>query len=439
MSMSMMMKSVSLVATALACLATPAQARRALERLAIAEFHGPQAGRIQGAVESGLMARYYLVPDFTVEQAAREQGVRLSADSDFGLVGRTLDVSGFVSARVQKRGAWQVRLEVRRGDTGAAVGSFVLADRRLERLETQVVRLAPARVRRLLAQAATPEPELRVRPAPAPAPPEVVASASVEPQPLEVAAQAPPAEPAAPGPRPTSPPFAELSIEGRLFTRSFSYVQNLSGLPDYKLVGALATAVDLTLYPAPLVGRGFPPIGVTAALDYAPGVRSRVAGSDQKLGTSVHAYRVGVKYRLAWSGLSLAPQLAYGAQVFQTADPSPGAPDVRYRLVWAGADARWEPGARIAVLANVAYLYPLSTGSLGAAGRFPRVTANGATVEVGAAVGITRGLEVRLTLGLRRFGLAMHARPGDTLVAGGAVDELSWVGLGLAYRPELSR
>src|SRR6185369_15899678 len=91
--------------------AAPAWAR-SLERLAVAEFRGPQAGRIQGAVESGLMSRYYVVPDFSVERAARQKGVELAEDSDFGVVGRTLELSGFVSARVQKRGAWQVRLVV---------------------------------------------------------------------------------------------------------------------------------------------------------------------------------------------------------------------------------------------------------------------------------------------------------------------------------------
>jgi hypothetical protein len=41
-------------------------------------------------------------------------------------------------------------------------------------------------------------------------------------------------------------------------------------------------------------------------------------------------------------------------------------------------------------------------------------------------------------MGLRQLGLAMHARPGDRWVAGGAVDQLSWLGLGMAYRPRVT-
>jgi hypothetical protein len=419
------------------CNSASAHAKGAPERLAVAAFRGPQAGRIQGAVESGLMARYYLVPDFSVERVAKQHGVRLDADSDFGVVGRTLEVTGFVTAQVQKRANWQVRLQVRRGDTGAPVGNFVLADRRLDGLESQIARRAPARVQRLLARAAPDEAAVARAPL---GRPKGAASASTEPPRLETGAE-PSALAAHAAPEADAGPsaFAELSVEGRMFSRSFSYVQNVSGLPDYRLERALSTALDLTLYPGALVSRALPALGVVGAVEYAPGVKSRVAGSDQKLATSVHGYRVGVKYRVSWSSISIAPQLAYGAQVFQTADPSPAAPDVQYKLVWAGAEGRWEPGARIALLGSVAYLHALSAGRIGDATRFPRVAAQGAAVEVGAAVALLRGLELRMTLGLRRFGLAMHARPGDTLVAGGAVDEISWVGLGLAYRPGRSR
>jgi hypothetical protein len=399
-----------------------AGAQAAPARLAIADFRGPHAGRIQGAAESGLMARYHVVPDFSVRRAARQNGVDLESDSDFGVVGRSLEVAGFVSAQVlPKRASWRVRLEVRRGDTGAPLGSFVLADRRLDGLESRIVRQAPAQVQRLLARR--------------------------DADPVEVAAAEPPEAPAtepaavvesAPAPQPPGAPFAELSLEGRLFTRSFSYAQNLSGLPDYRLARALSAALDLTLYPLALLRRrALPPIGLAAALEYAPGVKSRAAGGEQARETRVHAYRLGMKYRLDWSKVSLAPQVGYGRQTFETG-ATPAAPDVRYQFLWLGADGRVALGTRLSLFGSAAYLHGLSVGGLGATERFPRASAHGAAFELGAGLAVFRGLELRLAAGVRRFGLAMHSRPGDALVAGGAVDQLTWAGLGLAYRPAVS-
>jgi hypothetical protein len=167
-------------------------------------------------------------------------------------------------------------------------------------------------------------------------------------------------------------------------------------------------------------------------------VKSRVAGSEDRVSTNVNSYRVGVKYRLSWSSASIQPQLTYGAHSFQSSGLA-AAPDVRYQVLGIGADGRWAPTARIAFFGSAAYLHGLSVGELSDPSRFPRVTAGGGVFEVGAAAPIAAGLEVRLAVGLRRFGLAMHARPGDQLVAGGAVDQSTWLGLGLAYRPTVGR
>jgi hypothetical protein len=424
MSMKVIFVSVSMV-----LLGVIAPARAATpQRLAIGQFRGPQAGRIQGAVESGLMARYYVVPDFSVDRAAKHHGVRLSSDDEFAVVGRALEVAGFVSAQVlNKKTSWQVRLQVRRGDTGTPAGSFVLANRRLDRLEDQVAKQAPARVQRLLAQAAR---RAKLEAAGATAAAAAAESGGAEADVSDTAPEASPDDPAA-------PPLLEMSVDGRVFTRSFSYVQNLSALPDYRLARSYSAALDATFYPAALAGQ-LPPVGVTGALEYAPDVKSRAAGSGESEATSVHAYRVGLKYRLGWDTASLTPQVAYGVQTFVTGDPSLAAPDVRYQFVHMGLDGRWSPGTRLSFFGSAAFLYGLSVGRMADPERFPRVTANGAAFEGGAAFAVARAVELRLTVGLRRFGLAMHSRPGDALVAGGAVDQVAWMGLGVAYRPGVS-
>jgi hypothetical protein len=57
-------------------------------------------------------------------------------------------------------------------------------------------------------------------------------------------------------------------------------------------------------------------------------------------------------------------------------------------------------------------------------------------LEGALAYALVPEVEVRILGGLRRMGWDMNAVPGDAWVAGGAVDQTMWGGLGLAYRPK---
>ena len=252
-----------------------ATASDGVQRVAIEGFRGPQAQRIQGAVETGLVGKYYVVPDFSVEEVARRKGVGLVLDNEFAEVGKALDVRAFVSAQIQqKKAGWQVRLLVRRGDTGAPVGKILVADRRLDRLERQ---LAPED-----------HPAHRGAAGPGPAAPRSSrprSTASCGPRPTTPPSWTPPARP-----RPGA--LFEVSADGRVFSRSFSYAQNLSGLPEYKLSGAYSGALQVAFHPGVLLDGGarkaLAPVGITAALEYGLGVSSRSADSDQRLSSDVH-------------------------------------------------------------------------------------------------------------------------------------------------------
>lgn len=386
------------------------------ERVAIGQFQGPQAGRIQGAVETGLMTRYYVVPDHNVAAEARRQGVFLRDDDDFGTVGRALDVRAFVSADVQKRAGWRVRLTVRRGDTGTAIGRFVLADRRLDRLESQLATRASGRIGQLLARATTdePAPDATVESAPAPAEPEEAEAAPLP-----------------------APAALELNAGARIFSRSFDYTQNLSGLPAYDLARAVSSIFEVSLRPGQWlsVPAQVRPLRLTGALEYGLGIRSHVAGSDARRPTRALGYLVGLGYEWSWPGLIVAPQLAYARHTFETgADAAAASPDVRYRLLSAGGDGRWTPAAGVALLARAAFLRALSIEGLTAPERFPHATAQGLEAEASVAFVFLPALELRASVGVRRLAFAMHSEPGDRWVAGGAVDQTSWGGLSLAYR-----
>ena len=109
---------------------------------------------------------------------------------------------------------------------------------------------------------------------------------------------------------------------------------------------------------------------------------------------------------------------------------------MRYGVVSVGTAARAELPRGFGLLARVAYLHALSAGPLTGEGRFARATVRGMELEGALGYALVDEVEVRILGGLRRMGWDMNAVPGDAWVAGGAVDQTMWGGLGLAYRPK---
>lgn len=398
------------------------------DRVAIESFRGPQAQRLQGAVETGLMHRYYVVPDFSVEEMARRRGVALGDPEGMAEVGKALQVRAFLSASVQKKGTWKVQMVVRRGDTGEALGRFVVADRRLEQLESTLAKRASQKVGALLARASYTE--TRVSP-----PGQVVAEPGpragvVEPPSLDAHAKAIPPVRAGGGPA-----VLEIGLSSRVFNRSFTHTQNQSRLADYELAGAFAAALSARAHPFALSMPALAGLGVEGALEYGLGVGSRVAGSQQRSSTDVRSWSIGLGYEVASGPLTLAPSVAYGATTFDTG--SPDAPNADYRTLAPGASLRVQAAERVSLRAAAHYLHVLSAGSLTAAQRFPRATANGMEATAGIGFAVTPTVELAATGGLRRFGIATNVVPGDRAIAGGAIDQTTWLGAGIEYRPEL--
>jgi hypothetical protein len=105
-------------------------------------------------------------------------------------------------------------------------------------------------------------------------------------------------------------------------------------------------------------------------------------------------------------------------------------PGVQYSYVRGGADARVALGA-FSVYGYGSYLYVLSTGPLG--GYFTRATAGGIEGRLGLARDLGRGFEASLEVSYTRFFSSLNPQPGDTYVAGGALDQMAFGSLGVAY------
>ncbi len=292
----------------------------------------------------------------------------------------------------------------------------------------------------------------KLDPPPAPALPDTTSSSKPEPGPAPPSAPTP-----AEGLRPPGGPdgedraasarpsrlehvagseWFELSggVEGG--ARHFNYTQGLTtNLREYQLNGAPLFALQGAVYPG--ANTGLPvlrDVGVVAGYTQAFALQSASSdiGSTQ---THWSRYYAGGRVRLR-TGQGFAPVLAltaaYGSESFEfTAyDPSANFPSVAYRFVRMSADVR-VPLGRVALFCNGGYLDVLSAGDVGS--RFPKASVGGVQAELGAGFRIVPGLETRLSGSYRRFFYSMNPTPGDSFVAGGALDQFFGLQASLAY------
>jgi hypothetical protein len=235
--------------------------------------------------------------------------------------------------------------------------------------------------------------------------------------------------------------YFEVRVGGRVFNRNFAYADNFSGLPGYKVDGAFAVETEVALHPFALISgwreSRMASVGLTGAVTYAPGFQSSANSSGSQRATQVHGYEIGARQRSALGPVELFPRLGYLVDSF-AARLGELSPDVTYRAARVGLLTRYMASDRITVFGSIDYLHVLSAGSV-ADDRFPRATVRGVDLSVGAGYQVTGSLDIQLTTALRRYAFAMHARPTDAVIVGGASDQYLSMALGLTYRPSTER
>jgi hypothetical protein len=225
----------------------------------------------------------------------------------------------------------------------------------------------------------------------------------------------------------------QLSAGIEVGERRFEYTDGLTpNLRTYQLNAAPLVFAGGEVYPL----GGSHPLEPAIVLGYARAFAlSSSYTSGGTLSTQWSRFYAGGKVRLR-TGEAGSPILsltgAYGEEAFSIYElQSASMPGVDYRFVRAGADARLPLGQSAALFADAAYLFVMSSGQVGA--RFPRSSVGGVLAELGGALTFATSFEARVTLSYRRFFYAMHPRPGDAYVAGGALDEFSGALASLAY------
>jgi hypothetical protein len=218
-------------------------------------------------------------------------------------------------------------------------------------------------------------------------------------------------------------------------SRHFAYVDRLTPtLRPYDLFVAPLVAVSGEIYPFStsstpvLVG-----LGATASYARAFGLASEESGGT-RVSTSWQAFALGLRERLPiGSVFVMGIDAGYGDTSFAFDDPiQPAAqlPSVHYKVLRGGLDGRYVHGD-LSLRAGAGYLHVLSTGDFAAL--FPRASLGGIDASLGISDQIAPAIELSLDLVYTRFFYDLSPQPGDPYVAGGALDEMATVSLGIAY------
>jgi hypothetical protein len=218
-------------------------------------------------------------------------------------------------------------------------------------------------------------------------------------------------------------------------SRHFSYVDRLTPtLRPYDLFVAPLATIGGEVYPflrssIPVLNE----LGATASYARAFGLASEDSGGT-RVSTSWQAFAAGLRERVPiGSAFILGVDAGYGDTSFAFDDPNTPAaqlPSVHYKFLRGGLDGRYARGD-LSVRAAASYLGVLSTGDFAAL--FPRASVGGIEAALGVADQIAPALELSLDLVYTRFFYDLSPEPGDPYVAGGALDEMATVSLGIAY------
>lgn len=229
--------------------------------------------------------------------------------------------------------------------------------------------------------------------------------------------------------------FASLGLDVVGGSRHFAYVDRRTvTLRPYDLFVAPAVQVSGDIYPldklrVPVLSG----LGLQAAYSRAFGLSSQDT-SGSSVGTSWQSYEFGLRDRIAiGDSFLLGVGGGYGDNNFSfdgAVTPTEQLPSVDYQYLRAGVDGRYSLGD-LSVRAAFGYRGVLSTGQVGKL--FPRASAGGIDASLGLSRMMAPGIELSLDVQYTRFYYSLLPQPGDSYVAGGALDEMACVSLGLTY------
>jgi hypothetical protein len=240
-------------------------------------------------------------------------------------------------------------------------------------------------------------------------------------------------------------PLLELAVGLRLYSRTLDYATDpQDALANYRAAVAPGGALGLTAFPL----RQWVPIGVEVTAESSARIASEVP-SDAGPGAPVippftyESRNIDLNGSLVLELTSrwLILRLFAGGGVhrfsFVATDraktrPRP-VPDLYYRYLRGGVGLRVMASPRFGVEAGAFYRYVLHPGEIRTSDWFPRDKAYAIEGNAGVVYRLTRPLEARVQVQLRRYQHRLDGRPGDARSSDAAVDQHISAGVSLAW------
>lgn len=392
------------LAPAIADAEPPAAAKK--RRLVLLELGGSGAPALRAAMEKALSkaGTLELVPEAEAKAARPEDA---PGPADRVLVAAALGATALLKGSATQS---QLSLNVQSGKNSDDIGEVKLKGFGVAGLKRAIDAELVKKLEPILAEALPPVPPRE----------------ELEEEPLEPEALAPKAE----GPRP-SPLEAQLSLRGG--TRNYRYSDDLFGaLRAYKMGVTPAVAVTARWYPAAhFEGGVVAHVGITASYEQAFLIESKAGG--EAYDTRSREWQLGLHGRVPLDALELGVDVGLGEHTFEVDDDPnlPLVPDVSYRFVRGGVEARYRTG-KLLVGGSFGYRHVTDAGAIATAAWFPRLEVAGLDAGAFAGHAVLPTLHVLGGVLYRRYWYSLNPEPGDPRVAGGALDSFisGWVGVG---------
>jgi hypothetical protein len=245
------------------------------------------------------------------------------------------------------------------------------------------------------------------------------------------------------------PPTFEVFFGPTGTSRNLAYHQDYSsvGLRPYSLPLGAAAAVHVVWYPISAFSEGpMQHLGLEIGVEQSFGIQSTIGNDGTPLagktfGNTVHEFEGGLRYRIPFGAGSQAWFSATGGEhAFVFSSPNDcnscratlDIPDTIYRYARPGVGVRLELTSDISLTVGGGYRYIFNSGGTQLDTFFPHRTLGGVDAELQIGYRVTPMIEARLVGEVRRYFYDMHARAGDTFIAGGAIDQYLTFGVGMA-------
>jgi hypothetical protein len=216
-----------------------------------------------------------------------------------------------------------------------------------------------------------------------------------------------------------------------------------AGLRQDQLAAGPAAIVDVAFYPIALASSG-PGAGIGLVINLEQSIATSSAltadtvfPNGATFPTAMHEFTGGIRYRIPLGFGQVGLAVTGGEHAFWFVSGA-GAdrnqlqiPNMAYQFVRGGVDARVAVTSDFSLGAGAGYRYVLNQGGP-ISKDFPHLTVAGVDAGVRAAYAFTSSVEARVQADVRRYFYDMHSVRGDTLIAGGAVDQYLSVGFLLA-------